>query len=217
VSDTFGNLIERARSFLRDSGGTYIDDDDIGTWINEAHKDIAARLEVMQRTEEGTTTGTIPMPTTDGTFTVVILSLRIGITDIQFVSDAVFNSWADATSSPPTTLGRVWEDQIELYPTTTDAADYVLKVAFIPADLVNSEDVHVLPVQLERKLVEYAVAQANMKDSDYAASDRWFLKYEQGLPQISLGKTAQTPGTMSFQPAPTYWELDALQHRSSRA
>jgi hypothetical protein len=214
VTAPFGTLIARARSFVRDEGASFIDDDDLGNWINEAHKDIAARLEVMQRTETGTTTGTITLPLTAGTFTVAVLSLRLGTTDVQFVNDAVFNSWADATSTPPTTLGKVFNGEIVLYP--ADTVDYELKVAFIPADLVQPNDLHTLPQQLERKLIEYAVAQANLKDGDYAASDRWFLKYEQGLPQVSLGKSLESPAVMSFQPEPDYFTLDALQHRSSR-
>jgi hypothetical protein len=207
-------LIERVRSFCRDSAGGFIDDDDVVAWINEAYADIASRLSVMQRTDNGTTSGSITLPTTDGSFTVEVLSLRFGVTDVQFVSDSVFNSWADSTSTPPTTLARVWEGRIDLYP-VPNAQDYEIRVAFIPSPLRQSSDKHVLPLQLERKLIEYAVSQAKLKDEDYAGSDRWFLKYEQGLPQVSTARTVQMPGPMSFQPEPTYFEDDARSHRSS--
>jgi hypothetical protein len=222
VTAPFGTLIARARSFVRDEGASFIDDDDLGNWINEAYKDIASRLEILQREEAWHISGAtpadrqnLPMPTAAGVGTYAITSLRLGLVDVQFVSDDVFNDWQDATSSPPTTIARVFNGQIELYPIPDDAQEYVLRFVYVPADLVQPNDLHVLPVQLERKLVEYAVSQANMKDGDYASADRWFLKYEQGLPQVTRGRETQMPGTMSFQPAPTYFEEDARSHRSS--
>jgi hypothetical protein len=221
VTAPFGTLIARARSFVRDEGGSFIDDDDLGNWINEAYRDIAARLEVMQHEVEGDIWSTfdhldLPPDAVLNPDVVVILSLRFETTDVQFVADQTFNQWRDDTASPPTTLGRVFDGKIEVYPLPAEGVHYVLRYAYIPDELVQPNDLHVLPVQLERKLIEYAVAQAKLKDEDHAASDRWFLKYEQGLPQVSTGRTVQMPGTMSFQPAPTYFELDALQNRGSR-
>jgi hypothetical protein len=212
MTATFVQLITRARSFVRDEGASFIDDDDLGNWINEAYRDIAARLPVMQRTDTGTATGLINLPTTNGTFTVEILGLRFGSSEVEFVNDAVFDSWAGA--APPTMIARVWQNQIEVSP-TPDLDDYELKIAFIPAELVQPGDVHVLPIQLERKLVEYAVSQAKLKDEDFASSDRWFIKYEQGLPQVSTSRSVQQPGPLSLGLEPSYFDLDALRHRST--
>ncbi len=219
---TFEALIGRARSFVRDATGSFIDDDDLGNWINEAYRDLAARLSILQRQEESNITGltpadrqTLALPVSSGNATYEILSLRLGDVDVQFVADEVFNSWQDSAGTPPVTIARVFDGQIELYPIPEEGTEYTLRYAFVPAELVQQNDIHILPVQLERKLVEYAVAQAKYKDGDDPAGDRWFMRYEQDLPQVSRGRETLQPGPMSFTPAATYFELDAASHRSN--
>ncbi len=224
MTATFGDLVERARSFTRDTSGAFIEDEDLAVWINEAYKDIASRLQIAQREEAwhigGATPAerqTLPLPTSSGRSTYEVLSLRLGTVDVQFVNDDLFNDWQDGHDVPPVTIARIFDGQIELYPIPAENTEYTLRYAFVPADLVQASDQHMLPTHLERKLVEYAVASAKLKDGDDATSDRFFARYEQGLPQLSTGRETLQPGPMSFQPAQSWFEQDARAHGSGRA
>ncbi len=223
MTATFGELIERARSFTRDTAGTFIEDEDLAVWINEAYKDVASRLQIVQREEAWHITGTtlaerqgLPLPTSSGNATYEVLSLRLGTVDVQFVASDLFNDWQDAGDTPPVTIARVFDGQIELYPIPDELTPYTLRYAYVPADLVDPSDEHMLPTHLERKLVEYAVAQAKYKDDDPANGDRWFSRFEQGLPQLSTGRETLQPGPMSFQPAQSWFEADARAQGSER-
>lgn len=201
-------LVERVRSHSRDDGGSFITDGDIVTWLNEAQTDISARTEVLQHETSGTTSGTIPMPPGTSPEMVEILSLRLGTDDVEFVSDATWNSWKDLKDNPTNTLGRVFDKVIELYPTPTANTAYVLRYSKIPFELTQSSDEHELPLQFERKLVEFAVAQAKLKDSDPYEASLWLSRYEQGLPQVNTGSRLNFPGPMAFVPDPGPFELD---------
>ncbi len=224
MTATLAELVARARTFTRDTSGAFIEDDDLVVWINEAYKDLASRLQVVQREEAWHITGAtpadrqgLPLPTSSGNATYEVLSLRLGTVDVQFVNSELFNDWQDAGDVPPVTLGRIFNGQIELYPIPDELTEYTLRYAFVPADLVDAADEHMLPTQMERKLVEYAVASAKLKDGDDATSDRFFARYEQGLPQLATGRETLQPGPMSFQPAQSWFEEDARAHGSGRA
>lgn len=200
----FGELITRARTFVRDEGASFIDDDDLGNWINEAQTDLAARTEVLDHEVTGTTSDNIAFPTPD---MVTFRSLRLGTDDVEFVSDDDFNIIKDLGVTSPNTIARVFDDVIELYPTPEADTEYTLRYSQIPYGLVQPNDLHSLPLQMERKLIEYAVAQAKYKDGDPGDGDRWLARYEQGLPPVSTGRERQQTGPLSFARRPNAWDM----------
>ncbi len=213
LSTQLTELVERARSQVRDPGGSFILDEDLVIWANEAQTDIAARTEVLQKTVSGQTwagMGGLSMPPQANVNPemVEILSLRLGEDDVTFVSDRTFNDYKDEGAIPATTIGRVFEGTIELYPTPAANITFVLRYSFIPAPLIGSDDVLSLPSQMDRKVVEYMVAQAKYKDGDPAEGDRWLARYEQGLPPLNTGRRLLDPGPMDLHFEPNSFELD---------
>jgi hypothetical protein len=206
MAATAAELMGRARSFLRDSGGGFIEDTDLLAWINEAITDIAARTQVLHNQVSGTTTGTIPLPAGVNPDLVEIISLRLGQDDVEFIDDLAFNATSDAARTTLHSLARVFKNVIELYPTPVVAKAYTLRYAKIPDALVNGSDIHGLPLQMERKLVEYPVAQGKYKDGLTDEADRWLARYEQGLPRVSNGRERFLTGPLRVTREPNVWD-----------
>lgn len=196
-------LMERQRTFLRDSGGGFISDDDLVAWTNEAQTDIAARTQVLHDSVTGTTSGTIPLPTDPAL--IEIIELLLGTDRVAFVDSVTFNSFTDQGIAPGTTIARVFETDIELYPTPS-ASVYVLRFSKIPNPLVNGSDEHELPPQFERKLIEYPVAQGKYKDGATDEGDRWLARYEQGLPGVSIGREKYFTGPLFVTRESNIWD-----------
>lgn len=208
---TLSQLQARVTTNLRDSVNAYIDLTDINAWLNEAYYDLAARFELLERETAATTAAgfTIALPTTSNTETLEILSLRLGSADdVLFVDSQLWNDMKDKGLSPSATIGRVFGANIELYPTPTTGTAYVLRCNYIPAPLASGADVHVLPLQVERKLVEYATAKSKYKDGQLDEGDRLMMLYEQGLPKFNASQTRHHPGPWTLLPEPGPFDLD---------
>jgi len=132
-------IVADARAVVPDSAGNFVTTTELVTWANQAQLDLAARLSLLQETWTGTvTSGAFTLPYT----LIEITRLRItgDDTDVQFTDDEIFTSYEDAgsTSLEPR-LGRVWDEQVELYPEPADATAYTLRGIRKPARLVSGE------------------------------------------------------------------------------
>lgn len=164
---------------LRDESRSFVTNDDVLDWLNEAYFDLNARMRFLRSEALGTASGDITFPADPAV--LEILSLRLGTDDVDFVDDDVFNSWSDDGATPANTLGRVFERVIQLYPSPT-ASDYTLRYVREPTQLVEDTDVPELPEHLQVKLIRYAQAQAFLKMDQSNEFTAFLGMYEQGLP-----------------------------------
>jgi len=189
MARTADELIRSVQSRTRDAGGRFITQESILAWLNEAYIDLAARLSLFDEEVTATTDGgnTLAFPTDEEL--VEITDLTLGDDDhCTQVDSRTWQGWRDSAETPDNTIFRIFERQIELYPTPDTGTAVTLRYKRLPETLDENDDVHVLPSQLERKLVEYAVAQAKMQDGDSDGALFYMGLYEDGLPNPSVGR-----------------------------
>jgi len=202
---TLSDVIARARSFGRDSGGGFLQDEDYAAWCNEAQADIAARLKLFE--EELTTTvtsgNTLGFPSDPEL--IEIQDLLLGTEDrVQFVDSVTWDSFSDSGSSPSVTIARVFEGQIELYPTPAIGEAVTLRYKHVPEVVENGSDALSVPTYLERKVVAYMVAMSQLKDG--ADPSPWLDIYEQGLPPVNRGRDQFFTGPLRVTREPNIWD-----------
>lgn len=199
----FTTMETRVFDLVRDPGKVFVTSVMVKSWLNEAYLDIASRLRLVRDQTTGNTLAgnVIALPTSKEVLEIV--SLRLATVDVAFVDDDTWNSWSDSAESPPTTLGRVFNGNIELYPTPTTGTAYVLRYVESPPELVAGADVPDLPTYLHWKLVHYARYLALLKDGDSDATNH-LAKYELGLPDPPTGivKIQPPPYGVSFAAGP---------------
>lgn len=211
MADTLTELIARVRSVVRDASGDFITDGDITAYLNEALTDIAARQQLIESEFTGTTSGnTIALPPSAGTETLTVDYLSIGTEgdEVVFVDDEIFQSYVDAASQPVFTLGRIYNEVIVLYPTPETGTDYTLRCTSVPAQLSGGGDTHTLPLHMERKLVEYAMAKSLYKEGELERGDRFMALYENGLFPVASGRETQRPGPFTLVPIEGPFDVD---------
>lgn len=193
-------LITRVRDIIEDSGGTFITDAEITRYLNEGMLDLAARLRLLQAESSGTTSGSsISLPADF----VAAISLRLGTDDVEFVDDDTFWMSSDDGTTPVRTLGRVFNDTIELYPTPSTGTAYKLRYSKKPTALATGTDTPALPEELHRKLVFYAASLVRLKEEAEGHADRYMAMYEDGLPALSpRERIIPGPITLSFVAGP---------------
>lgn len=206
IGCTLAELRQSVRTVTKDSMGVAISDDDIDGWLNEAQRDIATRLAILQREAVGTSdsNGRVPLPS--DLITLHWLKFDGANSEVQFVNDSVFMSWLDdpATSqSMSTVLGRIFAEQVETFPAQATAG-YTLRYQYDPAEMILDTDKSSLTRYFCPKMVNYARAHAMYKDGDGNMGDRYLVMYERDLPSGAYGRGRLAPGpmTMSFQRGP---------------
>lgn len=209
---TLTDIISRVRSVIRDSAGTFISDTEITEWANEAQLELAVRMRLLQEedTEADLTEGTNTI-TTPATF-LAQSSLRIGTDDVEFVSDDVWNSWADSETTPDHTIARVFDDLIELYPTPSSGFTYKLRYQRKPAVLINGSDTPEIPEHLHIKLLHYCRYNALLAMGELQQANTYIGLYEQGVGRKGLPdrKWMTTPGQMVVARGP--FDTDDASH-----
>lgn len=208
---TLTTLIGRVRSVTRDASGDFVTDGDITQWINEAIVDVAARQEVVEQQIQDVTTGYVIALPPSGTSEVLnIESLLLGDDgdDVVFVDTDTWQTYHDAGADPDYTLGRVFNEAIELYPAPEDGTAYALRFSYVPAPLSAGGDTHALPLHLERKLTDYASAYALYKMDDVTRGDRYMAMYENGLYPVATGRETARPGPMTLVPIAGPFDID---------
>lgn len=208
MASTLTELRTRARSFVPDRDGTFIDDTDLDNYINEAYLDLADKLDGIELEFTGSTSGsTITLPPSGGTTIKRVSSLRIDDEDVSFVDDATFNAYSAEQTDPDFTIGRSFAGTIELFPEPDTGLDYVLRCVVIPEALTAS-DAQQLPVWIERKLVDFAVYRACMKADELYRGREFLSMYLEGLPEPSYGKDRSIPGPLTLAPSVGPFDLD---------
>lgn len=192
-------------SSLKDSDRVYITDQMIDMWLNQAHIDIATRLQVLQESASSTTSGnTITAPANYA----AVVSLRLGEDDVEFVSDRVFYSWVDDGGTPDHTLARVYDRTITLYPTPTTGTAYTLEYNKIPQKMTVVTDPSELPFMLQYKAIYFATAMAKYAESEQAEGDRFMLMYESNMPAYPTTREEFQPGPFTLIPDPTPLDIE---------
>jgi hypothetical protein len=204
----FRGQIADVRSVLKDDQGVFITDDEVKRWLNEAQRDLAARLRVLKKSIS-MSDDLVPVPLTVGADSTIPLPddfltvHRLLLTNeaVQ-VNDDVWGSYTIPGATPGVTIYRIFSGSLVVYPDAT-GDEYTLEYNYAPADLVENDDISPLPLQLHPKMVTYARAQAHWKDGS-SLGETYFALYEKGLPQPSTGAESllATPLTLSFQRGP---------------
>jgi hypothetical protein len=176
------DLRTAVRGMLRDDGPEpFVTDGEITNWINEGYRDLAWRTRALTKTVTGTTgaLGKINTPVD----LIGIEELRLGPDGL--VADIVYDDeeWNDEATAfdTPRTLARIAGTVIETRPAAVSAA-YTMLYTASPAALADDNDQTVLAPPMQRKVVQYAAAQALLKTWDYPSSDRLMAMYSEGLP-----------------------------------
>lgn len=206
-----GQIKGQVWSLVRD-GGSFVTADDIEAWANEAQFDLAARLGLLQTEINSTITGgVIALPPDPDTQPEVarVLSLRLGTDDVEFTNDDVFHSWADSGDTPPHTLGRSFDGQIELYPVPADGTAYELRYEHFPEPFASDAASSALPHHLHPRIVFYARHMAFLKVDDLPSSERFLAMYLEGLPGPDLGRAKIDPGPIRVSRASGPFDTDA--------
>ena len=209
---TLGEMLDRVRTVLRDSGpNAYVSDDDLIAWVNEAQDDLALRLELLEHTKTGTTSGNtlaVPAASTDPRL-IEIVTLDLGTEDhVRFVAIDEFEVQEDAETTPSPTIAHLYNATVTFYPTPTTGTAYTLRYLALPSLLISTDDVWQLPRWTERKGIAYAQWQAKLKDEQPAIADRYLDVYEDGLPAVPTGKAAKYPGPLRIQVRGNIFDAD---------
>jgi hypothetical protein len=205
---TAQDLIDRATTFGRDSGGHFLTPQDYLDWCNEAQTDLVARLELFEQEATALTDGTNAISFPVDPELIEIQELLLDDTDrVEFIGSSLWNQLTDAGTTTVHTLARVYDEHIEFYPTPETGVTVTIRYKRLPTVLTAGESDIEVPRQLERKVVEYMKAQARFKDGDFAAGNNWLGLYEQGLPHVSDGRERFFTKPISIGRAPNTFDV----------
>ena len=204
-----GEMRSRVRSVVRDTAATFITDDDINDWLEEANLDLAVRLRLLQaeadETELTESGNAITLPADF----LSPISLRLGTDDAVFVDPETWWGYSDSGNRLTHTLARIFNNQIELYPTPTSGFTYRLRYYRAPVSMSDSQASE-LPESLHVKIVHYATARAKMKDDRADEAQFFFGLYEQNLPAPSREKERLFPTPSGFTPAASPFDDEGI-------
>ena len=209
---TLADLKRRVYSVLRDSEKSFVADQDVEDLLNEASLDLSARLRLLRKQVASTTsaTGTVALPTDfiePVWFSVLPDSTADAQEVVEFVDDAVFDSWRLGEGIPPRQLARVFGGVIETYPVVVSLA-YTLRYVYTPAILDSAADLAAVPAELQVRLVNYARAHCKYKEGELEEGDRYLALYEAGLPGSPTSGRRERPGPFNLFPATGYWDVE---------
>lgn len=197
----FAEMERRVYGFLREANKAFIQPEQVQDWLNDGARDIAQRQRVLTQKSEGNTTaaGTIPVP--DDLFEIKRLSIGGGY--VEIADDDLYDSYEDAGDTPRHTLSRIFAGSIETYPVQALKA-FVLKYWRNPTVMVEGEDECDLPLELQPKVVEYAIAQAFLKEGETAQYEYHWRMFEEGLQPPPLGRQRlnASPLRIDLEPGP---------------
>lgn len=171
-------LREKVFSVVQDSARNYITEGDVDQWLLEGIEDLTSRLHIIQDSETGTTTDntlTIPANFSEPIWLKITNS---GSDDdfVQWVDEDQWNSYQEQGASPFRRMARVFNGQIEIYPTPDSGTAYELRYWAIGSDLTGLNVTH------RQRIVYYASARARLKEHDSGDYQEYMSLYERGLP-----------------------------------
>jgi len=209
---TLEQMRQKVYNLLRDSERNFIAPEMVAGWLNMAQTDLCLRTKVMTKEATGATiVSTLALPTD------FVAPISFTLTDgdstnrVEFTNEDVFDSYQDTGNTPPRTLARIFNENIEIYPAASAGTSYALRYSYMPADLEDSTDVCVLPMGLQLKMVQYATAQAKYAEAEIDEADRYISEYERELPVPNIGKDKYISSPMSIIPERTAPEVQQIQ------
>ena len=176
----WNELRERVFTAMRaDPNRTQVTEADVDLWMQEALADLTTRLHLVQ--EEATLTFTdgaasLPEDCTD------LITLKFATDDIaEWVNEDVFNLMVEEAGNPATSVYRIFNGQVEVYPVPTNGAT-------AEARFWTTTDTSLagITATLKTKIVNYARSHALLKIYEFDLADRYMAMYERGLPQPEL-------------------------------
>lgn len=194
-----------ARVHLRDEAKEFIPDSDLTTWVNEAQRDLANRLSIIEsEIDDGAVEadGSILLPARFINAQV----LRIGTDNYEFVDDEAFFTARDAQQGAPYLVARIIGSRIELDPKPAAGTTYDLEYTSFPADLAADGDISPLPEELHIKLVWWAVWQGLLKEHEEGLAERFQALYYESIPPHPNAMWRKYPGPFRLRFEPTAWD-----------
>lgn len=198
----------RAYDGLRDSMREFITPEEVTSWLNEAQSDLSQRQKILTKEIEGTVPAGNEIPLPDDL--VEIRSLRFGDADVDWRDDQDWFDAKDALLANPFggPYGRVFGNNIEVYPLPAQGTAYRLRYVYQPNDLVNDTDQTPLPLELQHRMVYYARSQGFLRLNEVQQAGWWMERYEIGLNPPPLGTNRIHPGPMELTYEPGPFDLD---------
>lgn len=191
-----GQMVDQVYTHLQDSTRSYIREDSVISWLNEALLDLDARYRWTKNRASGTfASGSIILPTD----LVQIETLHVGseIDNVQFLSDEDFGLVSYNTADVPFSVARVYQSVIEVYPQPSATTTWDLQYVAEPALLDTNTDIPKLPTVLHRKMVLYAASEALYQEGNMTLGQMKRSDYEQGLPPPPATVLRQEPEIMT--------------------
>ena len=209
---TFGEMKDSVFAVLRDSERTFVTNEQVGIWLNEAFMEVVARGPIHRAYTSGTTaaTGSITLPTD------CVKITHFGVKDADatgwelpvFVSDNVFLSWesvgTEGVDEPPDRLARVYEGVVETWP-QAQSMSYEIEYIQRPVKMSDNGDTPDIPEEYHLNLVNYARGHAKMQEGELEEASVYFGMWLEGLPRKRSMWTIENPKTIDLVPAPSYW------------
>ena len=206
----WNEMRERVYTVVRDNQNReFVTPDQVDIWMREGMTELTSRLQLTQAETTGVTSGaTLALPTAyvDMVWLKVVDS---GDSDdyVQWVDEDVWNSWDEGSWDPGMTLGRVFNGNVELYPTPTTGTAYTMRYwTTSDASLTG------LTGSLKTRIVHYARAHALWKWGESSLGDKYFSLFEQHLPNPDLQSKNRAPGPISLYPRFDGW-FDSAAYR----
>lgn len=196
---TFLEMQTSTFAVLRDSERAFVTLAEVKEWLNEGLLDLCARLRLKQTRATGTTssTGTITLPDEF----LENMSLWIDGAPVNFVDDSVFESYSEpASTTPYALLGRVFDGAVETYPSQI-SADYEWRYVKRPTELsADGDQPSDLTPELARRVINFARAEAKLKEGEESEYAIYRGRYEEGLPGQPRVAMRMRPGPVNLIP-----------------
>jgi hypothetical protein len=192
-----GEMVDQAFVHIQDSARSYIREDSVIGWLNEAMFDLDARYRVTVKQATGTfTDNTITLPT--GVLDIDFLRVGSQSVDTDFLTDTDFNLLAYGTSQPTISVARRYGTTVEVYPTPDVGTAWTLRYLGEPTALADNADVPALPTVLHRKMVLFAASEALFQEGNYELGGMKRSDYESDLPMAPAAILRRKEGMASM-------------------
>jgi hypothetical protein len=193
---TWAEIRERTYQVVRDVPRTFVKEDFIDMSIMEAIEELTGELPIMEIELEGTTSdGTVALPDYVRDIRYFKLEHDDYPDPVEIVDDDVFNTYQEDGATPSRTLGRVFNNVMELYPAPTVSTDYTLRYTKFSQSVVD------LPRHLVPAVVYYARAQAMYAFGEAGMGDRYMNEFERRKARwIGTAAAKSMPSSLRWEP-----------------
>lgn len=205
IEDVYAEFPDDIHRDLRESS--------VINWINQAQRDLAARLKILQKEVAATVPASQKIPLPEDL--IHMDHVLVDDTQIRIVDDAEWVGIRDSGGLPYGGAGaRVYADFLEVIPRPAEGDAYILRYTYTPANLDEDTDESPLPEHMHHRMVDFARAQGYLRLGDQQQSVNFMELYETGLPEKPRGKERIMPGPLNLRYAPGPFDLDpGARHR----